>query len=348
MILLLAALGCQPHCEDPGAICTVAGTGDLGFNGQDLPASETWLFYPSGIALDPEGRLVVDDFNNFLIRVLQEDGILKTLAGKNYHAWAVEGPALDSPMENPVDVDVGADGTLFVAELHTFRILRVREGHLDAYAGTGVQGYEGDGGPAKDALFSAATGVEVADDGTVYVADTGNHVIRAIAPDGVVTTLAGTGTSGLQDGPFAEARFAAPERMHLDGDLLYVADRGAHAIRRLDLLAGTVETVAGTGEEGAFVEGDALASPLREPIGVAVGPDGAIWVADSGNHAVHRVRDGVLEHVAGDGLPTYQGDGGPGRKASLNLPADVAVDAHGDVYVADMLNSVVRKITAPP
>src|SRR6185295_14141526 len=186
----------------------------LGFNGQDRAAADTWLFYPSALAWDADGNLLVDDFNNMLIRTLRTDGSLVTVAGTNEHAYAIEGPALASPLENPFDIATDPAGGFYVAELHSARILRVDGvGSLTVVAGCGKPGYSGDGGPATDAFLSESSGVAVHEDGRVFVADTDNDAIRVVDPDGTIATLA--------------KGFAAPQHLRVFGDELYVAEREA-------------------------------------------------------------------------------------------------------------------------
>jgi DNA-binding beta-propeller fold protein YncE len=335
--VVLAA--CQPSepeldCNEPGVVCTIAGTGQLGFNGQDRAADDTWLFYPSALQADGDGHLLVDDFNNMLIRSLQPDGTLVTVAGTTEHAYAVEGPARASPMENPFDLAVDPAGGFYVAELHSARILRVdAAGSLTIAAGCGKIGYAGDGGPATEAFLSESSGVAVHEDGRVFVADTGNDAIRVVDPDGSISTLA----TGL----------AAPQHVRVFGDELYVAEREAHVIRRIDLESGVAEVVAGTGEAGFSGDGGpATEAQLARPIGMTIGSDGALYVADSENNVIRRVdADGIIETVLGspgesgfDGLPVAIDD------ARLFDPADVLFAPDGRLYVADMLNGAVRAV----
>lgn len=339
--------GChRDPCEEPGAICTIAGTGDLGYNGQGLPADETWLFYPSALDFHPDGRLVVVDFNNFLVRALEADGALSTLAGNNVHGWAAEGPALDSPLENAIDVSFDADGRVLLAELHAGRVLRVADGWLSILAGTGEYGYGGDGGLAAEATLAEPSGVVGGADGRVYIADTANHCLRVVDGEGRIDTIAGQIEPGYADGAGAGARFSGPQRLHLDGGSLLIADSLNHAVRRLDLESGEVSTVAGIGVAGDEGDGGpADQAALNTPTGVATDEAGNIYIADSGNHRVRVVSpDGRIAAFAGQGTSGYGGDQGPATEALLNWPADVALGPDGAVYVADMRNGVVRRI----
>lgn len=346
-------------CDGAGVLCTVAGTppgeGDhpfLGFNGDGLAATATWLYFPSSLAWLPDGRLLVDDFNNMRIRVLEPDGRLVTVAGNGVHGWAVEGEiATASPLENPVDVAVDPEGAIVIAELHTGRVLRVDDtGRLTVVAGTGELGFTGDGGPARAARLSQAVGVAVADDGTVYVADTENHCVRSITPDGVIDGLAGDGAPGRIDG--VEARLHDPQRVRIDAERnrLLVADSGSHTVRAIDLDTGVVTTIAGTGMPGfAGDGGPATAAQLQQPYGVNVGPDGSVLVADFGNHRVRRIdADGTITTIAGTGERAYGGEEVPAAEVAIAGPSDVLLAPDGAVLVAELFSGLVRRIGAGP
>jgi sugar lactone lactonase YvrE len=336
---LLALGACAPDpgpvgCDEVGVVCTVAGTGQPGFNGQDRAAEDTWLFFPSALQWDADGRLLIDDFNNLLVRALEPDGTLVTVAGTNRHAYAIEGPAVASPLENPFDVAVDPRGGFYVAELHAARILHVdATGALTIFAGCGKEGYAGDGGPATSAFLSEAAGVGAHEDGRVFVADTDNGAVRVVDAHGTIDTLA----DGL----------ASPVRARVFDGALFVAERDGHAIRRVDLDTGAVSTVAGNGTEGFSGDGGpAVEARLARPNGMTLGPDGALFVADTENHVVRRVDpDGTIETVLG--VPGERGfSAAPTAVADARLasPADLAFGPDGRLYVADMSNAAVRAV----
>jgi hypothetical protein len=339
-------------CLSPDTVCTGAGTGQRGLNGPN-PVGQVWLNTPTAVDFEFDGRVVFADFNNMMIRRIGGDGFVETLSGTGYHANAIEGPATLSPMENPIDVVKCDVGGFYVAELHAARVLYV-DGLSNLYfvAGIGGEvGYDGDGGPATQAHLSEIGGVACGLDGEIYVADSQNNVIRVIAPDGTIDTLAGDLAPGFVDGGFAEARFYRPQRMALFGRALYVADWLNHAVRRLDLDTQTVTTVAGTGVWGfAGDGGPATAAQLAGPNGVGFAADGTLYIADSDNHVIRQVGpDGTIDTVIGTPplpgeIPVggYGGDGGDGLGAQLHWPNDVAVAPDGRVWIADTLNSVLR------
>lgn len=341
-------------CAGPATIDTVAGIGGvLTAGGDGLPARETGLYQPTAVALDARGRLVIDDFNNFKIRRLEADGTLTTLVGWGVHGWADLGAhRLRTDLENPIDVAFLPDGRLLIAELHTGRVLAVdvadADGRVEAYAGGYLEqvGYAGDGGPATSAVLSELRGVAAGDDGRVWIADTQNHCVRVVDPDGAIHPVAGDPVPGFADGGPEEARFAMPERLRVRDGAVWVADTQNHAIRRIDAETFEVETVAGTGVAGFGGDGGAADEALLDaPTGVWPLGDGGFVVADSLNHRVRWVdADGVITTIAGTGEPGFAGDGGLAVDARLNWPADVVADEDGTVYVADLANGAVRAL----
>jgi DNA-binding beta-propeller fold protein YncE len=351
---LALCVACAPppesaSCGDPGVICHVAGTGEQAYNGEGLPAEETALNLPSVARPGPDGLLYVMDFNNMRLRCLMPDGTLRTVAGNGDHAYAIAGAdARRSPLENPIDFAFAADGRIVFVALHDPRVLTIDgEGKVGVLAGRG-DGDAGDGGYARAALFTELTSLAIAPDGSVFVADGGAHRVRVIRPDGSIHAYAGTGERGDDGdgGPATGARFGRPAQLALDGDgNLYVADMDASRVRRVDAATGRISTIAGTGEAGLSGDGGpATAAQLRWPMGVAVGPGGELYIADTDNHRVRRVdRDGTITTVAGS-VRGADGDGGPAVDARLHGPGYLAV-AEGELYVADMRNQVVRVIT---
>jgi DNA-binding beta-propeller fold protein YncE len=342
----------DPCEQDPtGLVCTIAGTGDRGANGDDLPALETLLFLPSSVGFDPDGHLVVVDFNNQRLRKLRDDGILETIAGNGMHAYASHDvEARSSPLENPTGLAIAPDGRLFVTELHGARVLQIEDGWLTVYAGSvespGYPDYCGDGGLALEACMSESTGLAMDEAGNLYIADTENHCIRVVDPGGFIDTVAGTGLPLLQNGVGTEAGFFHPYGVAVADGLLYVADQGNHSVRQIELATGEVTTLAGTGQPGFSGDGGpAVQAQLYAPQGVEVGPDGAVYVADTYNQVIRRIgTDGIITTVVGQ--PEQGGflDGVPPEEALLNRPNDLTFSPEGDLVIVDQLNDRVRRV----
>ena len=214
-------------------------------------------------------------------------------------------------------------------------------------AGTGERGHSGDGGPASEARLDDPSGVAIDDLGNVYIADTGNHKVRKVDSEGVITAVAGTGEAGFSgDGWYSSgARLRAPRGIAAGPDgWLYIADTGNHRIRAVSP-AGVIRTIAGDGGRGYSGDGSpAEAAALSEPAAIALDAAGRILIADSGNHRIRRISQGLIETVAGTGLVGYGGDGGPALGATLRFPKGVAAGEAGSVYVADTGNSRIRRI----
>ncbi len=198
-------------------------------------------------------------------------------------------------------------------------------------------------GPAGRAGFSDPFAVAAASDGRVYIADAGdNNRIRRLEPDGRVITLAGGSGEGWKDGRRGRAMFHTPSGLALAADgTLYVADTGTHVIRRISRDGG-VTTIAGVGRPG-YIDGPSAGAAFDGPMGLAVGPDGTLYVADAYNNRIRAIStSGTVWTVAGDGLAGYQD--GPGPSARFDVPCGVAVDPSGGLLVADTANNVVRRI----
>jgi serine/threonine-protein kinase len=289
----------------------------------------------------PDGRIYVSDFNNQRLRAIGEDGLVTTVAGSGWHSFAFAGePALDSPLENPIDLAFLPSGELAFVQLHDPRVLRIdQDGILQIIAGTGdigVTGDEGDGGPALAAQFMELAGLAVAPDGTVFVADDLANRVRVIR-DGMIDTYAGTGLADFSGdgGPATEAGLNHPTALDLDAEgNLYIADYSNGAVRRVTP-AGIITTVVGP---------DVLAAPD----GVAVGADGTLYVSDRDAHVIRRVDPGgAVVTIAGTGERGFGGNAGPAALAQLDFPARITLDGDS-LLVADQANSCIRRIVLAP
>jgi len=323
--------------DSTGAIDTVAGGGDaLGDGG---PAAGASLYQPYDVAADSSGNLYIADLGNSRVRKVNSQGVISTLASGIGHA---RGLAVD------------AIGTVYVANGYGYnQILKIESGgNMSVAAGTGGSGFSGDGGPATAAWFNAPPGVAVDAAGNLYVADHGNRRVRKISTLGSITTLAGSGQPDLagDGGPAGGATLSQPAGIVFDGaGNLYVADAGNHRIRKISP-QGVITTVAGGGSalgDGGPATGAMLASPQ----GLALDRIGNLYVADTGNHRVRKIDlRGAISTVAGNGKDNwdsvFKGDDGPATGASTVVPTGVALDAAGNLYIAEnhLFRSCVRKV----
>ncbi|MFN2298493.1 MAG: hypothetical protein ACK2UB_06580, partial [Anaerolineales bacterium] len=219
-------------------------------------------------------------------------------------------------------------------------------------AGIGERAVTGDGGPAIQARLADPYGVATAPDGSVYVADTSNHRVRRIRPDGIITTVAGKGSStelggfSGDGGPATQAELRGPRGVAVGPDgSLYIADTNNSRIRRVGP-DGIISTLAGTGIPGGEGDGGPAAQArLYSPSDVAVGPDGSLYIADTYNSRVRRVGpDGIIVTVAGTGIAGFGGDGGPATQARISYTTGIAVGSDGSLYIADSSNQRVRRV----
>ena len=250
-------------------------------------------------------------------------------------------------------VAVDAAGNIYVPDSTKHQVYKVDPlGSTTVIAGTGRAGFSGDGALATAALLNGPVGVAVAPDGTVYICDNANDRIRKIAPNGIITTIAGSvgGFSG-DGGQAAAARLNGPDFIVLDQQgNIYFSDYLNLRIRKI-ATNGVITTVAGTGRLTLSGDGGPATAADGAPCWIAIGPDGSLYYTDGGdarfggNHRVRRVgSNGIVTTIAGTGVSGFTGDGGPARSAQFRSVSGVAVDAGGNVYIADALSARIRKV----
>ena len=246
------------------------------------------------------------------------------------------------------DIAQGPDGSRYVADTNANRIRRIAPGGaVSTVAGTGVRGYGGDGGPATAARLHWPHDVHVDDAGNVWIADSANHRIRVVAPDGSIRTVVGTGVGGFNgDGRLGTAtRINRPKSVVVTATTLWFSDGNNNRIRTMDLATGVVRTVVGTGLRGSSGDGGpATQARIYAPRAIALDSAGVLYIADSRNNRIRRVgTDGIIRTVAGTGAAGFSGDGGPATSARLNVPRGLTV-AGTVLYIADSENARVRAV----
>ena len=275
---------------------------------------------------------------------------ISTLAGTGAARFGGDGgPAQSASLNQPRGKLVtGPDGSIYFADTFNNRIRRITPaGIIQTVAGTGSGSYGGDGGPATAARVHWPHDVDVDSSGNVWIADSANHRIRMVTPDGTIRTVVGTGVAGFNgDGRVGTAtRINAPKAVVVTGTQLWFSDGDNNRIRRMDLDSRVVRTVVGTGVGGyAGDGGPATQARIRAPRAIALDGNGVLYIADSRNNRVRRVgADGIIRTVAGTGVAGFSGDGGPATRARLNQPRGLIV-AGGVLYIADSDNSRVRRV----
>ena len=286
-----------------GRMTTVVGTG---VEGDQVfgSASTSMIDNPTSVAVDAQGRVAIAAWHNsFVIRYLPETGEIERICGDGSRDYVGEdGPALDATTDLPSGVAYDHQGRLLIVDQANQRIRRIdAEGVITSIVGIGEPGFGGDGGPATEAQIHNPVGqtalpagrVVSASDGTLYFADTGNHRVRRIDPDGTITTLAGVGSPGFsgEGTPATEAQLSSPRDVAVDaaGDV-YIADASNHCVRRVDA-DGLIHTFAGQCAQCGDVGdgGPALEAKLDRPYGLAFDPWGRLFIVDTYNHRIRVV-----------------------------------------------------------
>lgn len=358
----------HPCGDEPGVICTWAGTGDPGFDGDGQPLQTAQFYWPIDLTIAADGTAYILDWNNHRVRRTAPTGTLETAIGTDFVG--------DGPYDESDQIAPGAPGGE-VHLNHPTHLLPLRDGHLllsswhnhklrlyDPDSGLiqvicgGTAGFAGDGGPARQALLSQPS--QAAEDATghIYILDQRNQRVRRIDPDGIITTVVGTGQAGFS----GEGSTPRSAQLHLPdgpnpppaGSLaidsqgrLYISDTLNQRVRRADFALDRIETIAGTGAAGYGGDGGpAIQAKLNNPRDIAIGPDGRLYIADEMNHRVRAVdlRDGRIETIAGSGHAGFDGDGKPAIQAALNRPAGLEFDQAGFLYIADTYNHRIRRL----
>jgi len=351
-------------------IITVAGDVTSAFSGDGGPATNASFNWPAAVAVDASGDLYIADMDNDVIREVNASGFITTVAGNTLIGYDGDGFTAEiAKLNNPTDVTFDTLGNLYIADQFNHLVRRVNDtGIISTYAGyqapsspynPGPGAYSGDNGPAIAAQFYLPTGIAFDRANNLYITDMGNSVIRKVTPGGLITTIAGisldTGYSG-DNGQATTAKLNSPMGIKVDAaGNIYFADNFNNVIRKINT-AGIITTVAGNGYHNGSGDhsggntgdgGPATAAELSRPTSIAIDTLGNLFIADQYNHVVRKVNtSGIISTFAGDGTAGFYGDGGSARFARLNFPNGVDVDRSGNLFIADMNNNVVRKVTA--
>ena len=271
---------------------------------------------------------------------------------ETYSIDSVAGDGEPANVGQPFGVEFGPDGGLYICEVENHRIRRLdlATGNLKTIAGTGKAGYSGDGGIALNAQMNEPYEIRFDRDGNLFVVEMKNHIVRRIdAKTQVISTVAGNGKQGFggDGGAATDAQLSSPHSIALDGkNGVLIADIGNHRIRRVDLLNGIIETIAGNGERKQPRHGNlAKGNPMLGPRALFVDGE-TLWIALREGHSVWTLNllNGKLSHVSGTGERGFTGDGGDAKSATFNGPKGIAVGPMGHVYVVDTENQAIRKI----
>jgi trimeric autotransporter adhesin len=277
------------------------------------------------------------------------------VAGTGSYGYSGDGgQATSAVFSSPDDVTADASGNIYIADSSNNRIRMVTKsnGIINTVAGTGSSGYSGDGGQATSAALNYPRGITADTSGNIYIADTYNNRIRMVTKStGIISTVAGSGSYGYSGdgGQATSSTLYNPRTVATDeSGNIYIADSANYRIRMVTKSTGIISTVAGTGYSGYSGDGgQATSAALNYPYGVAVDASGNIYIADTYNHRIRMVTKstGIISTVAGTGYSGYSGDGGQATSAALYYSCGVAVDASGNIYIADTDSYRIRMVT---
>lgn len=323
-----------------GQLLVVAGTGTQGFAGDNGPATAAELNAPRGLAFGADGTLFIADTGNQRIRalsptagVIANQAIITTFAGTGAAGFAGDGgPATAAQVNHPTALAVDSNGALLLCDTANQRIRRIAAGQITTIAGTGSQGFSGDGGPATAADLDSPSGIAADATGNIYLADTHNHRIRLISSTGQITTIAGTGSAGYSgdNGPATAAELALPQGLALTGSgTLLIADANNQRLRAIS--NSTITTLAGDGTQGpASDAAPALTAPLNNPRSVALSA-----------FAQPTVGSALIHILTSNALYTPAALTAPARTSNITLTVPI------NTYGQSTANVTVTGVTTP-
>lgn len=332
---------------------TFAGTGQAGYSDDGGLATAAQVNNPFGVVRGPDGNIWFCEYTGQRVRKVTADGKIHTVAGNGQKGYTGDGgPALQATFNLPHEIRFDKAGNLYIVDMgnNAVRKVDLKSGVITTFAGTGKAGYTGDGGPAKDATFKQPHSIQFDPAGDLFICDIGNHVIRKVnMKTGVISTFAGTGKAGpTPDGsPIVGTPLNGPRSLDFDAaGNLWLATREGNQVFKFDLKAGKIQHIAGTGKKGFTGHGGpAKQATLSGPKGIAVAPNGNVYLADTESHSVRMVdvKRGTLELICGTGEKGDGPDGDP-LKCQLARLHGLWVDKDGTIFIGDSEAHRVRVI----
>jgi len=363
-----------PDCDASGNACTWLGLpGEIGFNGDGRSRLETKLSWSMDMAFDADDNAYFIDWNNHLVRRVLPDQTVESVVGlidpagfpgdgAPEEATAEGAIGTTVALNHPTDLAIDPDGTVLIMAWHNHKLRELNPDTLRVHieCGRGA-GFAGDTQPANLALFKQPRSLQLGPNGERYIVDQQNFRVRVIGADGIINTLAGTGTKGDgsaqgDGGPALQANLnleagdnpAPTGGLALLDHRLFYSDTLAHRVRVIDLETLTIDTVAGTGEKSYTGDGGAaLDATLNLPGDLEIGPEGDLYVADTDNSAVRAINldDGTIRTVAGTGVWGLDPrEGLPATETLLLRPFGIEFDHKGNLYIADTINSRIVRV----
>jgi sugar lactone lactonase YvrE len=322
-----------------------------GYAGDGGDALLAKIFYPTLVQFDNNGSFYFTE-NAHRVRKVSPCGIIGTVAGNSTPGFSGDGGAATTAQLNtPLGVAFDKSGNMYINDRLNYRIRKVDAitGIITTFAGNGVSGFSGDGGPATDASINGVPGVACDTFGNLFISDHSNNRIRKVNEFGIISTYAGTGISGYTGdlGPASNAQISLPLGITCDrAGNVYFVDGGSVGVRKVDKITGIISTVAGSGITGFSGDGGlATLAKFYNPVAVTTDGNDNVYVADKGNQRVRKIDfSGIITTVAGTGVAAYNGDGGLATAADLFNPEGVACNSAGNLFIADFANHRLRKV----
>jgi len=355
-IIFILLFSCLSQIAVADVISTIVGNGTQGYSGDDKVVTLTQINKPSDVAVSG-GNVYIADTNNHRIRKIDASGNISTVAGDGTSGFSGDGgAAMAAQLNSPAGIAFDSAGNLYIVDTDNHRIRKVdTKGNIFTLVGNGNQGFSGDGSLAINAKLNEPMAVCFDSSGNLYIADSGNNVIRKLEKaSGKISTVAGNNNAGFSgDGNAAfQARLNYPTGVAVDSvGNLYIADSANHRLRKVVNLNDTnpyndiIYTIAGDGTQGFNGDGN-IPTQLNQPYDVIVDSSGDLYFTDMSNHRLRKIKtDNIIITIAGDGNVGYSGDGGNAKAAKLNSPKGIALDSAGNIYFADFANYRIRKIS---
>jgi uncharacterized protein (TIGR03437 family) len=319
-----------------GNISTIAGTGVAGFSGDNGPPAQAELAFPAGLTFDSGGSLYIADSGNNRVRRIMA-GLIGTV---------IVGSATNTPLNTPVAVAMASNATIYVADFNPEVHILTAGGGWSVFAGVSAAGFSGDGGPATLAQLAQPHDLALGASGSVYIAD--GVRVRSVNSLGIIQTVAGDGyLNAVGDfGTATNAVLYQPSGVSLDTQgNLYIADTGTQRVRQV-IPGGTITTIAGTGTAASSTNNiSSVMATLNFPMGVTVDANGNLIISDTQNQRVRQVTAGIIQNVAGTGVPGLGSADQLASQTPLNSPRNTCLAASGTLYVADTGNHRILSIS---
>ncbi len=343
------------HCTAQ-TITTIAGNGCIRpDSGNSIPATAACIGLPGAGSFDAEGNYYfAEDFGGSRVEKVGTDGIINTVAGNGGHGFSGDGgPATDASIVWAYAI-VDAVGNIYIPDRDNYRVRKVdvSTGIIHTIAGNGSRGHSGDGGPATDAsIFPFSVCVDL--HGNVFVSDSSTW-IRKISTTGIITTIAGSGFQGYTGSGIPATSSGLYNSVGLCTDAMgnVLVGNGDGWLMKVDVSTGIITAIGGTGLRAPYLGDGMLATDAQlNPYAIAIDLYGNIFIADygAGNDRVLKIDTlGIVHSIAGTGTQGFTGDSGPATAAEIYNPEGVAIDACGNVYIADDANRRIRKVTFDP